>query len=77
MLGSRLQIPLFEGSSRSAHHHRIDRCSVVPSSRARGKGLGWRALLGVEDDDVPETVVVLCPVCAAREFGEIRGRDVA
>jgi hypothetical protein len=35
-----------------------------------GKALGWRALLGLEEDDVTETVVVLCPDCAAREFGD-------
>jgi hypothetical protein len=44
---------------------------------ASEKALGWRALLGVEDDDVTDTVVVLCPVCAEREFGQIRRPEVA
>ena len=39
-----------------------------------GKARGWRALLGLEDDDT-ETVVVLCPECAAREFGDERHGD--
>ncbi|MBD0348615.1 MAG: hypothetical protein ICV59_05635 [Thermoleophilia bacterium] len=43
---------------------------------ALDKGLGWRALLGVDDDDT-ETVVVLCPECARREFGEERDRRAA
>jgi len=29
---------------------------------------GWRAMLGLEDDDTVVTVV-LCPECAEREFG--------
>jgi hypothetical protein len=45
-------------------------CKVVST----GKALGWRALLGLEDDDT-ETVVVLCPECAEREFGEERHGD--
>ena len=39
-----------------------------------GKARGWRALLGLEDDDT-ETVVVLCPECAEREFGDERHGD--
>lgn len=42
-------------------------CKVESTGPARG----WRALLGLEDDDT-ETVVVLCPECALREFGEER-----
>ena len=42
-------------------------CKVESTGNARG----WRALLGLEDDDT-ETVVVLCPECARREFGEER-----
>lgn len=45
-------------------------CKVVSTGKARG----WRALLGLEDDDT-ETVVVLCPDCAEREFGEGRHGD--
>jgi hypothetical protein len=39
-----------------------------------GKALGWRALLGLEDDDT-ESVVVLCQECARREFGDERQDD--
>jgi hypothetical protein len=45
-------------------------CKVSSTGKARG----WRALLGLEDDDT-ETVVVLCPDCAEREFGEERHGD--
>jgi hypothetical protein len=45
-------------------------CKVASTGKARG----WRALLGLEDDDT-ETVVVLCPECAEREFGEGRHGD--
>ena len=45
-------------------------CKIVSTGKARG----WRALLGLEDDDT-ETVVVLCPECAHREFGEERSGD--
>jgi hypothetical protein len=42
--------------------------------KSTGNARGWRALLGLEDDDT-ETVVVLCPECAEREFGEERHGD--
>jgi hypothetical protein len=45
-------------------------CKVTSTGKARG----WRALLGLEDDDT-ETVVVLCPECARREFGDERQDD--
>jgi len=45
-------------------------CKVISTGKARG----WRALLGLEDDDT-ETVVVLCRDCAEREFGEERRGD--
>jgi DNA-directed RNA polymerase subunit N (RpoN/RPB10) len=32
----------------------------------------WRAYLTVVDEDEPEEVVVYCPDCAKREFGEGR-----
>jgi len=38
-----------------------DECLKVSEDRA----LGWRALLGTEDDDT-EVVVVLCPACWCR-----------
>jgi hypothetical protein len=31
---------------------------------------GWRAYLTVADEGEPEEVVVLCPDCAKREFGD-------
>jgi hypothetical protein len=51
-------------------------CCVECRREATGKGLGWRAILGLEDDDT-ETVVVLCPDCAYREFGDERERRAA
>jgi hypothetical protein len=41
-------------------------CGTVDYGAARR----WRAYLGLEDDDVTETLVVLCQACAEREFGE-------
>ena len=43
---------------------RCDQCGAESDERARG----WRAMLGLEDDDTVVTVV-LCPVCAERDFG--------
>jgi hypothetical protein len=45
-------------------------CKIVST----GKALGWRGMLGLEDDDT-ESVVVLCPECARREFGDERRGD--
>jgi endogenous inhibitor of DNA gyrase (YacG/DUF329 family) len=43
------------------------RCAECGTESTEG-ARGWRALLGVDDDD-REEVVVLCPTCANREFG--------
>src|SRR5215217_85653 len=47
---------------------RCEECGAEADEHARG----WRAMLGLEDDDTVVTVV-LCPECAEREFGPSRG----
>jgi hypothetical protein len=37
------------------------------------RGLGWEARIAYDpDDDAPADVVVFCPACAVREFGQFR-----
>ena len=46
---------------------RCDQCGAIDA----GPGLGWRAMLGLEDDDETEAVEVFCPECYEREFGPV------
>jgi len=48
---------------------RCAECGAEADERAEG----WRAMLGLEDDDTVVTVVV-CPECFEREFGSGSGR---
>lgn len=41
-------------------------CDVV----ATGPADGWKAHISDATDDVPAEVVIYCPACAEREFGE-------
>jgi hypothetical protein len=37
-----------------------------------GSMKGWRALLGVDDENPPTGAYLFCPDCAEREFGPSR-----
>jgi hypothetical protein len=43
------------------------RCQECPATSADGRALGWVAFL--TRDDPPE-IIIYCPICAEREFGE-------
>jgi hypothetical protein len=47
---------------------RCEECGKETTSEVRAHG--WRAYLTVADEGKPEEVVVLCPDCAKREFGD-------
>ena len=71
-----MQVPSSKGSRSAASSRTL--CLMLECAECKvtstGKALGWRALLGLEDDDT-ESVVVLCQECARREFGDERQDD--
>jgi hypothetical protein len=52
-------------------------CVECGRRAADGDARSWQAhLVDADDDDERDEVVVFCPACAAREFGDLRQRPV-